>query len=805
MKIDRNRQVLMGRLLLTAAVLLVLPILAPRPARAETPAPHELATNESKDAGPSTLPEGKNRLIFETSPYLLQHAGNPVNWYPWGEEAFAQAKAQNKPIFLSVGYSTCFWCQVMERESFADPATAELMNRHFVNIKVDREERPDVDAIYMAAVVGMTGSGGWPMSVFLTPELKPFYGGTYFPNDRFKNLLQGLHEAWTDNREVVQAKAVAVAAAIQEKGSLPDQPIPFVPAEDLIEDTVKRYEKYFDSRHGGFGRAPKFPQPSVLEFLMSHYQRTKAPLSLAMVRQTLDAMARGGIYDQVGGGFHRYSTDSRWLVPHFEKMLYDNAQLLHAYVRAYQVTGNEDFRRIAEDIIRYIRREMTSPEGLFYSAQDAAVDEEEGKSYLWTKNELRQVLSKEEYALASRVYGVDGDPNFEGAYILYWPETVAQTAKRQKLETKALLNRIEVIRKKLLATRQKRPQPLLDDKSITSWNGLMIEALATAGEVFEKEEYLHMAETAADTLLEDLRDEQGNLLHVVRNGEAKLPAYLDDYATVISGLMEIYRVTGRERWRNEANRLGEAMLETLWDPAGSFHYAAPTVKHLFARIKETFDGAFPTGNSLAVRALVKLADGGFARYAPYVDKTLQSFTSAMNSHKGSMPYMLWGMYEFQQHQQSEKRPSTKPVIPTTADVLAIDAALSSSTLYPGRKLDLSVTLHMKKGWHVNANPASLKTLVPTTIGADLEGGQLTLSPRYPSGKTLDFPAAQVEIAVYQSEDSIQSTLLPTTLPKGKPGGTLTISVEAQACNDTGRCLVPSTIRKEIAVTLSTGP
>jgi hypothetical protein len=747
-----------------------------------------------------TIPVGKNRLALETSPYLLKHADNPVDWYPWGKDAFDKANTEDKPIFLSIGYSTCYWCSVMERESFADPAVADLMNRYVVSIKVDREERPDLDGIYMTAVQLMTGQGGWPMSVLLTPDRKPFFGATYIPRPQFAQLLEGVHAAWTQRREEVVTQAGKVAEAVAAREEIPGKPSSSPPKADLVRSSATRYAEAFDPEYGGFGGAPKFPQPAILELLMSHFEMEGSRSSMTMVERTLDAMARGGIHDQAGGGFHRYSTDAKWLVPHFEKMLYDQAQLLHAYARAYKLTRKEEFRRVSGEIVTYVRREMTSPAGLFYSAQDSEVDGEEGKSYLWRKEELIRILGEKEYPLASRAYGFSGLPNFEGRYILHRPDSHEEVARAEGMPVPDMLRKTDAVRAKLLAERRKRPQPALDDKSIASWNGLMIEALAYAGGVFTNDEYVRIASKAADDLLVTLRGKDGELLHVARGGKAKLDAYLDDYAAVILGLLELHRVTGEKHWLREADRIGNAMVERLWEPGGGFRYAVPTVAFLIANPRDTYDGAFPSGNSLAVRALTGLAAEGHPRYARYAADTLAVSEPVVRKTPVSLPYMLWGLHEYRVAKLPEESPTPPGSrLPFTSEVVRIEGSLSRTDLSPGETVDLFVVLRINEGWHLNANPASDPSLVPTAVEVEIEGGEVKSTPRYPEGKIILIGEAKDRVSVYDGRVTLHARLVPVRLPPRKAEGRITVSVRAQACNDTGRCLAPSTLRTEIPI------
>jgi hypothetical protein len=525
-----------------------------------------------------------NRLIDETSPYLLQHADNPVDWYPWNDEALQKAQDEDKPIFLSIGYSACHWCHVMAHESFEDERIAEILDQYFVSIKVDREERPDLDQIYMNAVVALTGRGGWPMSVFLTPDGRPFYGGTYFPPTprygmpSFTQVLYGVINAWQNRREEVLTGSERVVAALQqstlpttgsEPGATPAQTAPVELSLDVLTSAFEALWHGFDRTHGGWGEAPKFPQPMVLEFLLRHHHRTGDALALKMVTQTLEAMARGGMYDQLGGGFHRYSVDERWLVPHFERMLYDNAQLARVYLHAWQVTGNEFFRTITKEILDYVMREMTDPAGGFYSTQDADSEGEEGKFFVWKPDEIREVLGSEadEFMAA---YGITGHGNFEGKNIL---EFVGGLDQRPALAD---------ARQRLYDVREERIHPGLDEKVLTSWNGLMLAAFAEAARALNRDDYRQVAERNAEFLLRELRQENGRLLRTWKRrpervlegpsegpGEAKLNGYLEDYAYLIEGLLELYQTTFDPRWFLAAQELAETMIEHYADSDGT--------------------------------------------------------------------------------------------------------------------------------------------------------------------------------------------------------------------------------------------
>jgi uncharacterized protein YyaL (SSP411 family) len=564
------------------------------------------------------MPEHTNRLANETSPYLLQHAHNPVDWYPWGEEAFAKAKAEDRPILLSVGYSACHWCHVMERESFENEAIAAQMNAHFVNIKVDREERPDVDAIYMSAVQMLTGQGGWPMTMFLTPDGRPFYGGTYFPphdmygRPGFPRVMEAVATAWTDRRAEIEQQGQEILHNLDQGSDftrgLPDALL--TPA--VLESAFNTLALQFDHREGGFGSAPKFPQPANLDFLLRFHARSRRQEPLAMVEKTLQKMALGGMYDQLGGGFHRYSTDQLWLVPHFEKMLYDNAQLAQTYARCWQATGKAFYRGVAEETLEYVLREMTDPEGGFYSAQDADSEGEEGKFFVWTPEEVKAVLSERDAAVFSAFYDVTQGGNWEGVNILHVVKEAPEVAREFGLSVEVTAKILDGARAKLFAAREQRVKPGLDDKVLTAWNGLMLAAFAECAVVFDREEFRQAALKNARFVLSKLarRDNAGRwrLLRTWRSGEAKLNGYLEDYAFYADGLLCLYEATFDPHCLEEARALVETMLAYFWDERdGGFFATSSDHESLIQRPKDWDDNATPSGNSVAVELLLKLA------------------------------------------------------------------------------------------------------------------------------------------------------------------------------------------------------
>lgn len=574
-----------------------------------------------------------NRLVHESSPYLLQHQNNPVDWFPWGEEAIERSRREDKPIFLSIGYSACHWCHVMEHESFENEAIARLLNENFVPIKVDREERPDLDQIYMNAVQMLTGHGGWPMSVFLTPELKPFYGGTYWPPQSargmpgFDQILAAVIDAWKNRREAVLNAAEQLTAELRNVGAVAEGDASELNL-GLIHSAVNQLQRAFDHTYGGFGQAPKFPHPMDLQLLVREAQRSGQEGPLEMVRLTLDRMAAGGIYDHLGGGFARYSVDARWLVPHFEKMLYDNALLTGAYLDAYLVTGDERYARVVRETLDYIVREMTDPTGGFYSTEDADSEGEEGLFYTWTPAEIAAVLGDERAAVFCRVYDVSEAGNFEGRSILNLPKTLEQCAMILGREPAELSATLAEDRAKLFAAREKRVRPGRDDKVIVSWNGLMIDAMARADAALDTADYRSYATGAADFILEQMRRDDGRLLHTSRAGIAKLDAYLDDYASLANALVSLYEVTTNERWIDEAVALMDIVLGKFTDPAGSgFYYTASDHEELIARTKELTDSSTPSGNGLAATALLRL--GHLLGRSDYLDAAERTLTAAL--------------------------------------------------------------------------------------------------------------------------------------------------------------------------------
>jgi uncharacterized protein YyaL (SSP411 family) len=596
-------------------------------------------------------------LINETSPYLVQHAHNPVDWYPWGPEALAASESTDKPILLSIGYSACHWCHVMERESFENEATAQLMNENFINIKVDREERPDLDQIYMNAVQMMTGSGGWPMTVFLTPKGLPFFGGTYFPpEDRynmpgFPRVLMGVTEFYRARPDEVVETTGAMLGDLRRIGlpAAADE----APSTALLDAASAAIVRNFDTKNGGFGGAPKFPAPMNLEFLLRTYDRTGDEKLLSIVEFSCRKMADGGIYDQLGGGFHRYSTDARWLVPHFEKMLYDNAQLAPLYLHVYQVTGDDYYRRVVEETLDYVVREMTDAAGGFYSTQDADSEGHEGKFFIWSLDEIRDALGDAEAKVFAAYYDVTEGGNFEGANILNVVKTIDEVAAEHKLDTANVTDILKRGRKVLFDLREKRIKPGRDEKVLTAWNGLMMAALAEAGAVLNRRDYLEIARQNAAFLLGSLQQD-GLLLRTSKDGRSKLNGYQEDYSYLADGLIALYQACGETRSLNEAKRIADVMIAEFWDAEeGGFFFTGNSHEELIVRSKDYFDNATPSGNSVAADVLLRLAllfdEDGYRRKAVSLFRvfagSLRKYGSAFGRALSALDFHLSSPFE----------------------------------------------------------------------------------------------------------------------------------------------------------------
>ena len=773
-------------------------------------------------AGPAPAQEAAkapaNRLARETSPYLLLHAHNPVDWFPWGPEAFAKAKAEGKPVFLSVGYSSCYWCHVMERESFENVKLAKILNERFVCVKVDREERPDVDAVYMAALQAF-GRGGWPMSMFLTPEGKPFFGGTYFPpEDRegregFGSILGRVADAWRDHRAELARDADRLADLVRKSldadAGRARRPL----SRGMADAGAEALAGQFDPDFGGFGfdpeapKRPKFPEPVNLVFLLDRHARraagekgktSGAGSPLAMVVTTLDRMARGGIRDQLAGGYHRYSTTRSWDVPHFEKMLYDNAQLAEAHLKAFEVTGDPRWRAEAEATFAFVARTMTDPAGGFYSALDAETGGEEGAYYVWTRDEVKAALGGgPAFDAFARVYGLLGEPNFEqGRYVLAEPRPRADQASALNATPEALEALLAPARAKLLDARGKRPSPLLDDKVLTSWNGLMIAAYAEGFRVLKEPRYREAAEKAADFLRATLRAPDGRLLRTYRAGTAKLPAYLEDYAYFAHGLLRLHAATGDPKRLDQARALTDRMLGDFGDPdGGGFFATANDHESLIARPKDAVDGVLPSANSVAVRNLVALSRlTGEPKYLDAAGKALDAFSMRLTRSPGASPLMLVGLEEY-----LDARPAAGAVAimdpPHDDDPLGLGArgVVTARGELPRGSDAVKLALTVKPGWHVYANPSGVDGIPPTRVTVDPGQGYVVDRVEFPPGDPKVLAASGKEkVNLYEGTVALVVRLKPDPADARKPDPAVGVrlTVHYQACNDRA-CLAPA--------------
>jgi len=739
-----------------------------------------------------------NRLSQESSPYLLLHAGNPVDWYPWGDEAIDKAREEDKPIFVSIGYSTCYWCHVMEREVFSDPAIADLMNQWFVNIKVDREERPDLDDIYMVATQLITQStGGWPNSVFLTPELEPFFAGTYFPpEDRgsllgFPTVIARVRDVWQTRRQEVDATAERLARAMRAIVAEHRQP-GALPSTKDSDRTVADLKQRFDETNGGFGEAPKFPSPADLFLLWDRAVASDDAEAHRMVVETLRKMGRGAIYDQLGGGFHRYTLDAAWRIPHFEKMLYDNALLAELLVATAQQTADPDLDRLARGTLDFVLREMRLEGGAFLSAVDAETEGVEGAYYVWTREELRDVLGAEGDELLGPILGFDGSPNFEGEkYTLYLTDTLDSHARRLGWTRSQLLERMEPPLARLRETRAQRTLPLVDDKVLTDWNGMMIAALARAATALDEPRYRQAARTAADFLLANAKAQGGGLLHSWRGGEAHIAAFLDDYAFFMTGLLDLYESTRETRWLAAAERLAEEMERRLRDRLGGY-YLSGERPHLLFQPKSIYDGAVPSGNGVAILVLLRLAERtGNALYRQRAEDALKAFGAELADRPESLRTLALAVDRYHRiygtgapAYTDNARPQVEPPVPTADDLLTtrllLDEAVPSEASW--RPFRLRVTI--RPGWHVNANPASLPYLIPTEIRGDVR------NVRYPKGENRSFEFSSESLAVYSGTLSIEGEVATNESP---------LRLYYQAC-DERRCLAPTEVILEVPST-----
>lgn len=718
----------------------------------------------TKQTPPSRAYKYTNKLINETSPYLLQHAHNPVNWYPWGAEALDKSKRENKPIFLSIGYSACHWCHVMEREDFENEEVAKLLNDNFVCIKVDREQRPDIDSQYMLAVQMMTRSGGWPLSVFLTPERKPFFGGTYFPRPEFLRLLNRVTEVYTTQPDKLResadrvAEAMASASKSERAGNVPIS---------VLRAAANSLKGNYDSVNGGFSPKPKFPQAPNLAFLLSYFRKTGDKTVLQMVTNTLDHIANGGIYDQIGGGFHRYSTDSLWRVPHFEKMLYDQALLVPIYLDAYQITHKPRYKQVVQETLSFLIRELLDKDGGFYSSLDADSEGEEGKFYLWTPTQLEEVLGQDA-RLFAELYGVTATGDLEGKSVLH----IAKPAPAN------ISPRLETMRQKLLNARAKRIRPHTDDKVLTSWNGLMLVAFARAYIVLDNPAYRDTAVQIAQFLTKRMM-QSGQLLHNYRLGKADTTGLLEDYACTAYGLVSLYEATHEKKWLDAAQEMATQMTVLFEDKENGGFYATATQGDLLTRWKDALDNATPSSNGVAALVLAKLAalTGDNSRHEQ-ARKTVEAFQSLVVRLPSALPTLLITYQAF----------GESSVIKSAA---VVQLQTESLTAHPGTTVSARLRIRIQKGWHVNAHQPSEGYLIPTTLKLVSDNGITMLKVDYPPSEKGCFAFSKAPLSIYRGDVVLKATILiGKKAPRGKMP--LTFVLSYQPCNDRA-CLLPTKI------------
>ncbi len=740
-----------------------------------------------------SAPAAANRLIDSSSPYLLQHAHNPVDWYPWGEEAFAKARQENKPILLSIGYSTCYWCHVMEREIFENPEIAKLMNQFIVSIKIDREQRPDVDELYMIATQLMTHGGGWPNNVFVTPDLKPFYAGTYFPPADFTSLIQQIHYVWTQDHVAVKAQAERLASSIiQIKQQENHAQSSSLSGGQLVEALISHFRNYYDNRLGGFYQAPKFPNEDALLFLLDAYRLTDNNTSLEMARSTLEKMAEGAIHDHVGGGFHRYATDAQWRIPHFEKMLYNQALLGRTYTELYALSNKPEDRAVAEGIFDFTLRQMTHKDGGFYSALDAETDAVEGEYYAWTDAELHDALDKDSYAWLMKHYGLAEIPEIPGhkhtnGKVLYLNQPLSESTTAKELSYEDAIQKQQTEMTALQKTRDKRKLPHLDNKIITSWNGLMIDAFARAGQRMGKQEYIEAARRAVNFILVNLRNKDGALYRTWRDDKAEIAAYFEDYAFMIQGLVSTYRATKEDKYLQATKELTAKAKELFWDEEHGGYYFTDGSEQLLVRMKNAVDSAIPSGNAVMAQALFDLYEiTGDAEWKQQTESLLNAFGQAITENPRAYTHMVHALLRLNHLTPAVKSTQQPDEAVTPQGTMETKAYIKVSVSEPkreGNSLTVTAVLDIAEGWHINANPASLDFLIPTSVDVREDSGKAVVKPAYPDAHAMATPLG--DIKVYEGKVSIP---VQVTLPGNTEN--LRMLVRAQACKGT-TCLAPS--------------
>lgn len=755
-----------------------------------------------------------NTLQDSLSPYLLQHAHNPVDWHPWGKEALQRSQKENKPILVSIGYATCYWCHVMERQVFEDPAIAEIMNKHFINVKIDREERPDLDDIYMTARQLLTHEGGWPNNVFLTPDLQPFFaGGVFGPDNRygrisFPDLLEMLHASWENKRDEIHHVATQMTrATVQNLTNNPHQKAPALPYTEVINTLTGQLQAFTDKKEGGFFQAPKFPHENYLLYLLDYYKKTKDEAIIDTAETTLDKMMAGGIFDQIGGGFHRYSVDHKWLVPHFEKMLYNQALLAKTYTIAYEILGHRHYKHAAESTLDFVLRDMTAKNGAFFSAFDAETDEIEGKFYVWTRSEVKDVLSEKQAELFFKHYNLSPIPKFdghrhaEGGTIHALNVPVAYDNKDRV--------KLQAIVKKLRIAREKRQTPLLDDKNITAWNGLTIDALATAGKILARTDYLNAAEKAANYILKHMIDTKGQLYRIARDGKLTTAAFLEDYAFLAQGLLSLYKSTEKKKWLDNAITLIQQAEKLFWDEDEHGYFFSDGEEQTIVRIKAGSDAAIPSDNATMLHNLFTLAElTGDRQWEKNILPTIDAFYPDITRSPVSYTHMVHALLRLPRINIAMLSPADI----NSSEAIANDNSLVSSqaveaqiipekeNIEAGKAFKAEIRITIAPGWHINANPTSLNYLIPTQL--DFRGNETleVLQIVYPKNtRALTYDSAIIQ--VYDGEIIIEATLKV----KSKKAAPLKFGLKAlltvQACK-TGMCLSPSDILLKRTVILT---
>ncbi len=798
-------------------------------------------TAAAAEGGQGQAGRPTNRLSRETSPYLLMHAHNPVDWYPWGPEALEKARAEGKLIFVSVGYSTCHWCHLMERLVFSNPEIARYMNENFVNIKVDREERPDLDEVFMTALTlyfqasGSSQTGGWPLSLVLTPDGKPLFGGTYMgPVDEdgrlgLPNWLRRVADAWTRKHRDSEKNAAILARAVQAASQPSAPPRDFVMSASLVEPIVDRLKNTFDPEDGGFGfepndpERPKFPVPTKLALLQYEATHHQNEVAAQMLKLTLDHMADGGIYDQLAGGFHRYSIDRHWKVPHFEKMLYDNAQLAEVYAAAFHHTGDVRYREIAEGTLSFVLRELADPNGAFYSALDADTDGVEGKFYVWQKRELAAALRPEETQLVAAVFGIQGEPNSENGFVLTIDRPLDQVAVEWKLSPAQLKGHVERIKAKLLSERQKRQPPFRDDKILTGWNGLMIRSLARSGIYLKRRDYTQAAEKAATFIVQTLRDDRGRLLRNCRGKQSKGNGTLDDYAYLVEGLLALHEATNDDKWLNAASRLTDQQLEWFWDDRqGACFFTAHDHEQLLARTKTAYDSVLPSGNSVTVRNLIRLtALTGDESYQSKARQTLELFAPLIDANPGGLTNMALALREYLDAeplqspgiQPPERQSPTKPPVEKDAEVQLIggdkpvEAIISANNIFfshkplpPGGSAKVAIVIQIKDGWHIHANPTGDELIEPTTVAITSKLGIKLGKIQYPPPQEIELAGVDEPQRIWENQATVLAVLEIPAAAAGKKDE-LQIQIQYQPCT-AKRCLPPAVLTLKVPVDIA---